>query len=315
MSDLDLPLLPGADQIRRRKFATVRRGFDPDQVQDFLNQVATQVETLEGDLREARSQPSSAAEAPAAPAPVIAAPAAAASTEEAYDAAEPALRDGAAKRRRGVDEARRRRDGRGEEDPWTRRRRRPTRSGSTRSASAEEARTKSAAELERAREEADRVLGGLDQRREALLAQMHEMQSRLLAVASDLDVTELEPAAPGATSARPRRPPPDRPPPDRPRPDRPRPDRAPPPHRLPPDSPPRRSRCHRTAMPRRRPRRPRRREQPSGAPAPIGTQTPGGDTDEDAVDPRYEDLWASAETKSVDIPDLSSLDIDFDEEE
>jgi hypothetical protein len=26
MSDLDLPLLPSADQIRRRKFATVRRG-------------------------------------------------------------------------------------------------------------------------------------------------------------------------------------------------------------------------------------------------------------------------------------------------
>ena len=29
MSDLDLPLLPSADQIRRRKFATVRRGLTP----------------------------------------------------------------------------------------------------------------------------------------------------------------------------------------------------------------------------------------------------------------------------------------------
>ena len=27
MSDLDLPLLPSADQIRRRQFATVRRGY------------------------------------------------------------------------------------------------------------------------------------------------------------------------------------------------------------------------------------------------------------------------------------------------
>ena len=35
MSDLDLPLLPSAEQIRRRQFATVRRGYDPDQVHDY----------------------------------------------------------------------------------------------------------------------------------------------------------------------------------------------------------------------------------------------------------------------------------------
>ena len=32
--DLDLPLLPSAEQIRRREFATVRRGYDPDQVRE-----------------------------------------------------------------------------------------------------------------------------------------------------------------------------------------------------------------------------------------------------------------------------------------
>ena len=50
-NDLDLPLLPSAEQIRRREFATVRRGYDPDQVREYLQGVAGQVETLERELR------------------------------------------------------------------------------------------------------------------------------------------------------------------------------------------------------------------------------------------------------------------------
>ena len=46
-TELDLPLLPSAEQIRRREFATIRRGYDPEQVRDYLQQVAAQVETLE----------------------------------------------------------------------------------------------------------------------------------------------------------------------------------------------------------------------------------------------------------------------------
>ena len=53
-SDLDLPLLPSAEQIRRREFATIRRGYDPDQVRDYLGAVAVQVESLENDLKDAR---------------------------------------------------------------------------------------------------------------------------------------------------------------------------------------------------------------------------------------------------------------------
>src|SRR3954471_21750697 len=97
MSDLDLPLLPSADQIRRRKFATVRRGYDPDQVDDYLTQVAEQVEALETDLRDerlaaARQRPRGEppAEGPAllapaatAMAPPAAAPASAPESEEA----------------------------------------------------------------------------------------------------------------------------------------------------------------------------------------------------------------------------------------
>ena len=74
-SDLDLPLLPSAEQIRRREFATLRRGYDPDQVRDYLEAVAVQVETLEKDLKEARRQ----LEAKAAE-PAVATPAAPAAT-------------------------------------------------------------------------------------------------------------------------------------------------------------------------------------------------------------------------------------------
>ena len=69
MSDLDLPLLPSAEQIRRRKFATVKRGYDPDQVHEYLNQVAIQVETLETDLRDERMGASSRAGEAVAAAP------------------------------------------------------------------------------------------------------------------------------------------------------------------------------------------------------------------------------------------------------
>ena len=59
-TELDLPLLPSAEQIRRREFATIRRGYDPEQVRDYLRQVAAQVETLERQVREARLEAESA---------------------------------------------------------------------------------------------------------------------------------------------------------------------------------------------------------------------------------------------------------------
>ena len=55
-NELDLPLLPSAEQIRRREFATVRRGYDPDQVREYLQGVAGQVETLERELRGPRKE-------------------------------------------------------------------------------------------------------------------------------------------------------------------------------------------------------------------------------------------------------------------
>ena len=56
-TDIDVPFLPSAAQIRRREFASVRRGYDPDQVRDYLSQVAEQVEMLEQEVRETKLQP------------------------------------------------------------------------------------------------------------------------------------------------------------------------------------------------------------------------------------------------------------------
>jgi DivIVA domain-containing protein len=53
-AELDLSPGIGAEQVRHRLFATVRRGFDPDQVRDYLSRVADHIARLELELREAR---------------------------------------------------------------------------------------------------------------------------------------------------------------------------------------------------------------------------------------------------------------------
>jgi DivIVA domain-containing protein len=281
MSDLDLPLLPSAEQIRRRQFATVRRGFDPDQVQEYLNQVATQVEALENELREERMQGSGRADAPLAQTAPAVAPTPAAppvSTEDAYEQlsarlasvlraadeqSQQLVADAQAQAKKIMEEAQAEADAIRVDAQAT----------------AEEARTKSAAELERAREEADRVLGGLEQRREAMLTQMHEMQSRLLAVAQNLDVPDVEPAGAHAS-----------------------------PLAAPAIAPPTKS-----GKPGPAPEPAPAAPASEATPTPVGTAAQGDDGE--MVDPRYEDLWASTETTAVDIPDLSSLDVDFDDDD
>jgi DivIVA domain-containing protein len=293
MSDLDLPLLPSADQIRRRKFATVRRGYDPDQVDDYLKQVAEQVEALETDLRDERL--ATARQAPAAQtagqtateqAPIAMAAAPAVSIEDENAAYEriskrfaTVLRAADEEAQKLIDRARAEStklvdDARAEAD----------RIRVDAQANAEQAKTASAAELQRAREEADRVLGGLEQRRESLLGQMHEMQSRLLAVAQNLEIPDGDQGT-GAHAVTPAHAAPETSPTtERPTPT----EQAKPPADATPE--------------------PGSVREP--APVPVGQAAKESET----VDPRYEDMWASTETRSVDIPDLSSLDIDFDDE-
>jgi cell division initiation protein len=263
-SDLDLPLLPSADQIKRREFATVRRGYDPDQVRDYLQQVALQVETLEKGVREARMEAEHRAARTTGPIAPIAEPAptgaiAAPPSDETYEAL--------AKRFAGViagadreatkvlDEAKEEatrvlEQARAEAD----------RIRVDAQARAEEARQRGSEELAKAKEEADRILGSLAERRETLVNQMQDMQSKLLNVAQGLTIAfdDGEHEAVNATE---------------------------------PDA----------SM-----------TEPEGS----DDTTPSKATtfDDDLVDPRYEDLWVSTETQTVDIPDLATIDIDFDDE-
>lgn len=218
-SELDLPLLPSAEQIRRREFATVRRGYDPDQVREYLGQVATQVETLEGGLREAKMQADTkvltpgealagkmASDTVAAPAP---APAEPMSKDDAYakltarfgrmiesaDREATAVVDEAkADATRILDEARTEAD-RVRLDAQSR---------------AEQARQRGTEELAKAKTEADRILGSLATRRESLVSQMQEMQTKLLSVAKDLesamDERDAAQTAPSTTTSSPAKP-------------------------------------------------------------------------------------------------------------
>lgn len=63
-SDFDLPLFATPDQIRRREFVATRKGYDPDQVRAYLEQLADQVTHLETLLAEARRKAETAVAAP-----------------------------------------------------------------------------------------------------------------------------------------------------------------------------------------------------------------------------------------------------------
>jgi DivIVA domain-containing protein len=169
-SDLDLPLTPSAEQIRHRTFATVRRGFDPDQVQVYLQAIATQVETLEKDVKEARLKAETASAQ--APAPMPAAP-----TEDPYDRI--------SKRFSGLIATADREASRIVEEAMTE----ADRIRVDAQANAERDKQEGSEALESAREEADRILAGLAARRDLLVGQLQEMQARLLSVAKDLEVS------------------------------------------------------------------------------------------------------------------------------
>jgi DivIVA domain-containing protein len=185
-SDLDMPLLPSAEQIRRREFATVRRGYDPQQVRTYLTSIAKQVGTLEQELSQlrlevgsaaARGEPSTATSPTTAPSPSEAG--------DPYDAlskrfatliemadqeAERILENARSESELALDEARTEAD----------------RIRVDAQAHAEEARQEGTELLERARTESNEVLAGLAERRRGLITQLEEMRSKLLTVAEDL---------------------------------------------------------------------------------------------------------------------------------
>jgi DivIVA domain-containing protein len=187
-SDLDLPLLPSAEQIRRREFQSVRRGYDPEQVRDYLVQVAEQVETLERQLSGGDDE----SDLPARPAEIMASDA----KDEAGDHDESESPYERVARRfavvfetadseaeeivgRARDEATRvLTDARAEAD----------RIRVDAQARAEEARQQGREALERAKQEAEDTMGELRNRRASLVSQLDGMRSTLLAVAEDLQL-------------------------------------------------------------------------------------------------------------------------------
>lgn len=173
-TDLDLPVLISAEQIRRREFVTTRRGYDPDQVRDYLDQIADQVTRMASMIRDARLEAAAASSAPPVPrvdpyrqlgdrvASVIreADRAAERLRADAQDEAEQLLREAR------VDSDRIRTDAQ---------------------ASAEAMRSEADRALREARERSERTTAGLSTQRDALIRQLSQMQERLMDVARDLE--------------------------------------------------------------------------------------------------------------------------------
>jgi DivIVA domain-containing protein len=184
-TELDLPLLPSSDQIRRREFATIRRGYDPEQVREYLTHIAVQVETLEAQLREARLRPGGderfvqVSEPEPAEDPYVRLAAKVSNVLRAADEnAEQVVKEAGEEASRVLAEARSEAD-RIRLDAQSR---------------AEEARQEGSEILTHAKVESERVLSSLSARRETLVEQLAQMQSRLLGVARDLSAAIDEPA-------------------------------------------------------------------------------------------------------------------------
>ena len=188
-SDLDMPLLPSAEQIRRREFATVRRGYDPQQVRAYLTSIANQVGTLERELSELRLTAGAAAarteheSATSEPEPQHAGP-----SEDPYDAlskrfanliemadqeADRILENARSEAKSTVEQARSDAD----------------RIRVDAQAHAEEARQEGSELLEHAKLESDRILSVLVDKRRTLVDQLDEMRSTLVTVAEELTVS------------------------------------------------------------------------------------------------------------------------------
>jgi DivIVA domain-containing protein len=172
-AELDLPVLLTPDHIRRREFVTTRRGYDPDQVRDYLEQLAMQVEAMESMVHEARLGAESAMQAQA-------------SRADPYE--QLAGRVGDLLRSADQEAARIRREAGEEADRVLREARaeadRVRLDAQTR---AEEARAEAERHLRSARERADRTIAGLSTRRDELVQQLSQMQERVIGVAKELE--------------------------------------------------------------------------------------------------------------------------------
>ena len=173
-TNLDLPVLISAEQIRRREFVTIRRGYDPDQVRAYLGQLADQIELMRILLRDAQAEAETARRTPAQ------------SRQDPYqllgERVASVIREADHVAETITSEAHR-----NAEDVTREARADADRIRTDAQAKAEEARSRAEHAVRTAREEADRTIAGLSTRRDALVDQISSMQERLIGVARDLE--------------------------------------------------------------------------------------------------------------------------------
>src|SRR4051812_33038176 len=213
--DMDVTTRRDAGSVRTREFATVRKGYDPDQVRAYLDQLSAWIEDLETDLAEARAQASMAARtfrqeretpAPAAPAAPQEDPYAALGSRladvirTAEEHAQRVRQEADASAERHVEEARQealKMRRRAQEDSEALRQAAEDQAEVTRRSAQEEAdraRDEAANALEAARVEAERTVASLSERRNALAAELQSTRSRLLGIVTQLEEDQSEPA-------------------------------------------------------------------------------------------------------------------------
>ena len=162
-TNLDLPVLISAEQIRRREFVTIRRGYDPDQVRAYLEQLADQMELMRVLLRDAQAEAETANRTISQPRqdPYQQLGERVASVIREADHVAETIR-GEAHR----DAEKVAREARADAD----------RIRTDAQSKGEEARARADAAVRAAREEADRTIAGLATRRDALFDQLASMQ-------------------------------------------------------------------------------------------------------------------------------------------
>src|SRR3954453_7312733 len=205
--DMDVTTRRNAGSVRAREFATVRKGYDPDQVRSFLDHVATWLDDLETDLASARAEAAAArathaaapTPAPPAPPPEPQDPYAALGTRvaellrSAEDHAKRIRDEAEASSERMLEEARAeslRMRTRAQEEAEALRQAAQEHADVARRSAQEEAdrvREEAANALETARVEAERTVAGLFERRSVLAAELHATRSRLLGIVTQLE--------------------------------------------------------------------------------------------------------------------------------
>lgn len=191
IEDPDLLRPPTADRIREASFATVRRGYDPNQVLRYLGRVADHVRALEDQVRELESElPEAHRQRNPAARRNEGAP-----TREPYERVSAHLTD--LLRNFDLEVDRLRREAEGEADAILA----EARSEADRlrldiQAESEAARARAERALQDARAQANRVLLDLSSRRQAVLDELRLLHDRLVATTRDLAISiESGPAA------------------------------------------------------------------------------------------------------------------------